>query len=152
MYGEQNGLPSLRWLAVAVPLLVAACLLSDLPIDTGEQPLSGTVEVDLSVDEFTPDIITIKPGTTVRWVNVGPVFHTITPERPTQTGVWTRREMRKASEVFEYTFTVPGEEYHYYCERHGAAGMLGDILVADTNRAVGDTAPPPCTLTSTTCF
>jgi len=137
-------------LIVVVSLLAAACIADDLAIDpVGEQPLSGQVDVDLSGDSFSPDVITIKPGTTVRWVNVGPVLHAITPERPTQTGVWTRRVMQNANEVFQYKFTVMGEDYQYYCERH--PNMSGWINVVDTTRAAPDTAPPPCTVYSTTC-
>jgi plastocyanin len=145
-----NGLRSLRHAVVVIPFVLLSCIGLDLPIDpVGEKPLSGVVEVDLSVDEYSPDIISIEPGTTVRWVNVGPVLHTVTPERPTQDGVWTRKEMSLANEVFEYKFTVPGEEYQYYCERH--PGMSGWVVVADT-KAVTDTAPPPCTLAATTCL
>jgi plastocyanin len=145
-----NGLRRLRHTVVVIPFVLLSCIVDDLPIDPdAEKPLSGIVEVDLSADEYSPDIITVEPGTTVKWVNVGPILHTVTPERPTQDGVWPRKEMTLANEVFQHTFTVPGEEYQYYCERHPE--MTGWVIVADGKGAVSDTAPPPCAFTATTC-
>ena len=90
---------------------------------------------------FEPAELTIKVGTTVKWVNVsgedGP-RHTSTddPEwetpqtpavRPAGAEKW-RTPFLRNGESATHTFTVPGK-YQYFCETHGQYGMLGAITV-----------------------
>ena len=90
---------------------------------------------------FEPAELTIKVGTTVKWVNVsgedGP-RHTSTddPEwetpqtpavRPAGAEKW-RTPFLRNGESATHTFTVPGK-YQYFCETHGQYGMLGTITV-----------------------
>src|SRR5438093_8567435 len=90
---------------------------------------------------FEPENLTIKVGTTVKWVNVsgddGP-RHTSTDdpewETPQTPAVlpagaekWRSGFLRNG-ESSTHTFTVPGK-YQYFCETHGQYGMLGTITV-----------------------
>jgi len=90
---------------------------------------------------FEPADLTIKVGTTVKWVNVsgedGP-RHTSTddPEwetpqtpavRPAGAEKW-RTQFLRNGESATHTFTVAGK-YQYFCETHGQYGMLGTITV-----------------------
>ena len=90
---------------------------------------------------FEPTELTIKVGTTVKWVNTsgedGP-RHTSTddPEwetpqtpavRPAGAEKW-RTPFLHNGESATHTFTVPGK-YQYFCETHGQYGMLGTITV-----------------------
>ncbi|OLC31048.1 MAG: hypothetical protein AUH28_14755 [Acidobacteria bacterium 13_1_40CM_56_16] len=90
---------------------------------------------------FDPENLTIKVGTTVKWVNVsgedGP-RHTSTDdpewETPQTPAVlpagapkW-RTPFLKNGESATHAFTVPGK-YQYFCETHGPYGMLGTITV-----------------------
>jgi plastocyanin len=90
---------------------------------------------------YDPENLTIKVGTTVKWMNVsgedGP-RHTSTddPEwespqtpaiMPAGAQKW-RTPFLKNGESATHTFTVPGK-YQYFCETHGMYGMLGTITV-----------------------
>lgn len=89
-------------------------------------------EIRLSAETFVGGTITIPPGTTVRWINEENVFHTVTPENATQSGVWQRQTTSAPGTVLEHTFTVPSQTYRYRCEPHSSsftAGMVGTITV-----------------------
>lgn len=96
-------------------------------------PQSGVVEIHLTAgSQFSPNTLTITPGTTVRWINDSATAHTVTPENASQPGVWTRRETSATGVVFEHTFTVSGQTYRYRCEPHSSSfssGMVGTITV-----------------------
>jgi len=91
---------------------------------------------------YDPAELTIKVGTTVKWVNTsgedGP-RHTATDdaewETPQTPAVlppgaekW-RSPFLRPGESATHTFTVPGK-YQYFCETHGQYGMLGSITVS----------------------
>ncbi len=111
----------LTLLAVAILGLVTGCGESDPPT----APQTGTVEVTLRADAFSPSQVTVEAGTTIRWVNGGDVVHTITPDGHEE---WTRAVLESEGEVFEHTFHEPGD-YPYICEPHQALGMVGTIRV-----------------------
>ena len=90
---------------------------------------------------YAPENLTIKVGTTVKWMNVsgedGP-RHTSTddPEwespqtpaiMPAGAQKW-RTPFLRNGESATHAFTVPGK-YQYFCETHGMYGMLGTITV-----------------------
>ena len=72
------------------------------------------VEVEILKYKFVPEEITVKVGTTVRWVNV---------EKRQYHSVWFREAGDEDSgyfwpeETFERTFDTPGV-YPYVCEPH----------------------------------
>jgi plastocyanin len=101
---------------------------------TGEGVEAGTFR-------FEPATLTIKAGTTIKWVNNsgedGP-RHTSTddpawdtPQSPAVLPVadakW-RTPFLRPGESATHTFTVPGK-YQYFCETHGQYGMIGTITV-----------------------
>lgn len=79
---------------------------------------------------FVPDVLTIRPGTAVRWTNDEAVFHTITSTdsldvlRPN--GVFDH-SVSQEGESFEFLFLTPGT-YPYYCQAH-AEFMTGTVVV-----------------------
>lgn len=90
---------------------------------------------------FEPNAITIKLGTTVKWVNTsgedGP-RHTSTDDPewetpqtpailPAGAEKWRSRFLRNG-ESMTHKFTVPGK-YQYFCETHGMYGMTGTVTV-----------------------
>ena len=90
---------------------------------------------------FEPANITIKAGSTVKWVNNsgedGP-RHTSTDDPewdtpqspavlPTADAKW-RTPFLRPGETATHKFTVPGK-YQYFCETHGQYGMIGTITV-----------------------
>jgi plastocyanin len=83
-------------------------------------------EIRLTASSFLPADVTIQAGTTVRWVvDVG--AHTVTPDNPTQAGVWADRSL-SAGQSFQHTFTTAGE-FNYHCVPHRAVGMVGVVRV-----------------------
>jgi plastocyanin len=112
---------------------------------------SHTVEMNDSL-AFVPQEITIAPGDTVVWENVGSVGHSVTAyedELPEGAAYWASggfdaegaaRDAYSAGdpesgdvpggESYEHTFETTGE-YGYFCIPHEAAGMVGTVVVQE---------------------
>ncbi len=89
-------------------------------------PDDGAVIVKLYKYNFCPANVTVKPGTTVRWINV---------DKRTSHSVWLKDAKIDESERFfpeetwEYTFDNPGQ-YPYLCGPHWKdEGMRGFVKV-----------------------
>jgi plastocyanin len=72
----------------------------------------------------------VPTGSSVRWVNGGDVFHTVTSTRSPQprrpSGLFNHALARRGAR-FQFTFTRPGV-YHYYCQPHSGF-MSGTVRV-----------------------
>ncbi len=86
----------------------------------------GTVIVKLYKYNFCPPNLTVKAGTTVRWVNV---------DKRTSHSVWLKESGVEESErffpeeIWEYTFESSGP-YPYLCGPHWEKeGMIGFVTV-----------------------
>jgi plastocyanin len=87
-------------------------------------PTTITTEtVNMGASSFQPATVTVKAGSTIRWVNGSAILHTITPDGHT---AWNRVETSATGEVLRVTLNNAGE-YEYHCEIH--AGMNGEIVV-----------------------
>ena len=94
---------------------VVVALLAFGSLATGSSLLAAeTVMVDVQKYKFIPAEITVKTGTTVRWVNT---------EKRQYHSVWFKEsgepepEYFWPDETFERTFDTPGD-YPYVCEPH----------------------------------
>ena len=87
---------------------------------------------------FEPKDLTVKVGTTVRWINDSDPRHTSTNDPEWQTPQspailppgakpWRTRFL-PYGQTGTHTFTVPGK-YQYFCETHGQYGMTGTVTV-----------------------
>lgn len=99
----------------------------------------ATTNADFSlVDQFTGETIeasdnytfsqpnlTISAGTSVRWVNVGQMLHTVTPDGHSE---WSSANLGSNGSTFTHTFSTPGT-YDYYCQPHVGFGMTGTVTV-----------------------
>jgi plastocyanin len=97
---------------------------------------SAATVADVSIVDFafTPPVITITVGSTVRWTNTGGFTHTATSD----TGVWDSGDLGPGA-GFSRTFDMPGN-YPYHCMHHPT--MQGTIVVtADTPPSVTLTGP-----------
>jgi plastocyanin len=137
----------------------------------GAAGLAGTTEVgtaqggtrhtvDMTDDlVFDPDAITVAPGDTVVWENVGAIGHSVTAyedEIPDEAayfasgGFDAEQAARDAyapgdpdsgdvagGESFEHTFEVEGS-YGYFCVPHEAVGMVASVEVAPGGGDGGD--------------
>jgi plastocyanin len=108
----------------------------------------GTTHTVNMTDElvFDPDDITIAPGDTIRWVNVGGVGHSVTAyeeEIPSDAayfasggfdsesaarGGYPQQGDIAGGEEYSHTFEVEGD-YEYFCIPHETVGMLGAVSV-----------------------
>jgi plastocyanin len=85
-------------------------------------PTNGkTVEVGISNFTFTPNELTIAPGTTVKWVN-----HDDIPHLVAEKAFAFKSKALDTDESFSFTFTAPGV-VEYFCVVH--PHMTGKIIV-----------------------
>lgn len=103
-----------------VCLALFVLVLSGASAGAGENPKP---EEQVKIDNFTfiPEILTVKEGTTITWVNKDDVPHTV---------VSTAKEFSSRAmdtdDKYTHTFTAPGT-YEYYCSVH--PHMKGKIIV-----------------------
>jgi plastocyanin len=86
---------------------------------------SETVEVVINNFTFTPQTLTVKPGTTIVWNNKEGA-HTVKADN----GSWESPTLT-AGKTFSRKFAKPGK-YPYFCTFHGDKGghkMAGVIIV-----------------------
>jgi plastocyanin len=80
---------------------------------------------------FTPQRVTVKPGTTITWTNQDDIPHTVTSATKA-----FRSKALDTDDKFSFTFTTAGV-YEYFCSLH--PHMTGTIVVEG---ATGDNAAP----------
>lgn len=101
-------------------------------------PETDIVTVNIVGIAFSPQLLTIKAGQTVRWVNTSGFAHTVTTDptlarNPANASVpegvtpWHSGNIA-AGESFSIQLTVPGE-YKYFCKPHEVMGHVGTIIV-----------------------
>ena len=81
-------------------------------------------QIILSGLTFSPDTMTVPIGTTVSWLNIESVTHTVTSDAGDSI-VFNSGNMFKGNE-FNFTFTKAGT-FPYHCNYH--SGMTGKIIV-----------------------
>ena len=74
---------------------------------------------------FSVTNLTISAGTSVRWVNVGQMLHTVTPDGHNE---WSSADLSSNGSTFTHTFDTPGT-YDYYCQPHLGQNMTGTVTV-----------------------
>jgi amicyanin len=98
-------------------LFIAAALLafaSSTGLDraVAADSTAQTAKVEIKGMKYEPATLTVTAGTTVTWVNVDDMPHTVTDKN---------RVFRSAgldtNDSYSYTFTTPGE-FNYFCTVH----------------------------------
>ena len=82
---------------------------------------NASAEVKIDNFSFTPETLTVDPGTTVTWVNQDDLPHTVASDDK----VFKSRAL-DTDEKFAYTFTKPGT-YAYFCSLHPK--MVAKVVV-----------------------
>ncbi|MDE1726446.1 MAG: cupredoxin domain-containing protein [Thaumarchaeota archaeon] len=98
--------------------------------DTNANPPPNTVYINgLESPFFTPDVLNIKAGTTVTFVNTDGATHTVTSVKPGTTSADGTFDsgFLKPGKTFTFTFNKPGT-YDYACMIHSQ--MRGTIVVS----------------------
>ncbi len=112
-------------LVVAGLLVLSACSSSAGTTPTITDPPQGGDGTEIIIDnfEFTPNLLDVKVGDTVTWVNQQDVAHTSTSNVE---GGWSSG-LIEPGESFSFTFTEAGQ-FPYICTIHPS--MIGAINVA----------------------
>ena len=92
---------------------------SDVPL---QQFATSTNQVVILYSTFSPDAISISPGTTVTWENQDGVIHSITsrPDSPVQ----FRSGSIGGRQVWSFTFQTPGRYVYYDDTTRQAQGVV----------------------------
>jgi len=127
-----------------LPLAVVVFGLWGLPCAAAQPGATGDAPaVTVTIDDhlrFSPNVLTIKAGTRVRWVNGSVLRHTVTAD-PAKAARGRDVALPKGAQPFDSgyidpkgtyqrRFTVPGH-YRYFCIPHESTGMVADIIVKE---------------------
>ena len=108
-------------LEVATFLLISASWATAATIDVTVAPGDALI--------FSPSIVTIQPGDTVKWTWQGP-DHSVTSGIPGGATDQFDSGILNAGATFTFTFSDPGT-FKYFCKPHGlCCGMTGSVIVA----------------------
>lgn len=89
-----------------------------------------TVEVMIKDYSYSPAIVVVKPGDTVKWTNTVENQHTTTSGKDgAADGVWASKRLMKG-ESFSYIFEKSGT-YPYFCTPHYLFNMKGAVEVKE---------------------
>lgn len=113
-------LASTIWMATA---LAAAAFATTIAAPTASAR-AAAVEVKIDNFAFTPQRVTVKPGTTVTWTNDDDAPHTVAAN-----GKLFKSGALDTQDKFSFTFTTPGT-YEYFCSLH--PHMTAAIVVEAT--------------------
>jgi plastocyanin len=104
------------------------------PLGAMAEPATAATAADteVKIDNFTfvPQRVTVKPGTTVTWINEDDIPHAIAA-----TGKEFRSKVLDTNDKYSFTFTTVGT-FEYFCSLH--PHMTGTIVVETTG---GGAAP-----------
>lgn len=113
--------PELRATTTAVAAAVTLFSLFALP---PAEAADKKVTVEIANFTYSPNVITVNPGTTVTWVNHDDIPHTVTAS-----GKAFRSNALDTDDSFTFTFTLPGD-YAYFCALHPR--MTAKVVVRRT--------------------
>ena len=129
-----------RALGLILVLTMLLLLVISVSCTASDQSVSGTengqddtnarneneIQIEMRNFNFNPDMVTIKQGTTVTWVNKDGVAHTVTSgTRNNESGLFDSGNINSGA-TFSYTFNKKGT-FDYFCVPH--SGMDGTIVV-----------------------
>jgi plastocyanin len=107
-------------------VFIFSCKTSQESTPPGNNPPPDGNTISIRDNSFSPALLTVDPGTTVRWVHNASAIHTATSgTRNNPDGIFNSGDMRNG-DTFEFTFTDSGT-FDYNCIYH--AGMDGTIVV-----------------------
>lgn len=110
---------SARRLAIALALSVPASGLMATHAASAVPARAQTVSIRMFA--FTPQVLTVTPGTRVTWTNADDDPHTVTANDK-----GFHSAALDTDDKYSFTFTRPGE-YAYFCSLH--PHMTGKIIV-----------------------
>jgi amicyanin len=90
----------------------------------GQAWAGDVTENQIKLFQFQPKELSVKAGTTVKWMNGDDIEHSVTSKSAGQfdSGFF------KKDGTYEFTFTAPGT-YDYFCKRHPS--MTAKVVVTE---------------------
>lgn len=85
------------------------------------QAAAATAEVKIDNFSFSPQEITVAPGTTITWTNRDDIPHTVVSDEKV-----FKSKVLDTDQQFSFTFAKPGT-YPYFCSVHPK--MTGKVVV-----------------------
>ncbi|MCX6929803.1 MAG: plastocyanin/azurin family copper-binding protein, partial [Verrucomicrobia bacterium] len=128
VHGTVNGVdtPGISYAAVGIN---AVGFEGSGTVDGFNVQTPATVDVAIAGFAFTPKVLTVNVGDTVRWTQGDPVPHTTTSGTGcTPNGLWDSGSLTNIGQQFSHTFTQGGT-YPYFCRPHCLGGMVGAVIV-----------------------
>ena len=122
---------ALLLVALAVPVLLLAPALGAHAARPAAHAYA-TMHVTIQNFAFSPQTITVAPGTTVIWTNKDSVSHTVTSD----TGAWPDSGNLATNQTFSHTFTKAGT-FPYHCAVHPS--MTARVTVSSSGMTGGGT-------------
>jgi len=114
--------PAFRLLTFqAATLGASALLMSAVPAITRAASAPPAASVQIDNFTFKAPIVTVKPGTTVTWINHDDIPHTVVSKN----GVF-KSKVLDTGDQFSFTFANQGQ-FGYYCSLH--PHMTGTVVV-----------------------
>lgn len=119
---------------LSVLLLVGTLTLASAPASATNYDIKMGTDAGL---KFDPEIVTVKPGDTVTWVNnkLAPhnvVFEPTSPADKALADAISHTQLTFSSgENYSTTFTddMPAGTYTYFCAPHRGAGMVAKVIL-----------------------
>src|SRR2546423_362715 len=115
--------------AMALPLLLLAPALGARAARPAAHA-HATMHVTIQNFAFSPQTITVAPGTTVIWTNKDSVNHTVTSD----TGAWPDSGNLATNQTFSHTFAKAGT-FPYHCAVHPS--MTARVIVSSSGMSGG---------------
>ncbi|HEX5505290.1 MAG TPA: cupredoxin family copper-binding protein [Thermomicrobiales bacterium] len=113
--------------AIALPLAIALALAAGLALAAAPArrtvAAAPTTVVTIKNFAFSPAVVTVAPGATVRWVNQDSVAHTVTG---LMDAAALHSPILQPGATFDFTFPAAGT-FHYRCSIHPE--MMGQVQV-----------------------
>ncbi|MFZ5674221.1 MAG: cupredoxin domain-containing protein [Pseudomonadota bacterium] len=75
------------------------------------------VKVDITLFQFKPKELVVRPGTTVTWINADAIDHSVTAGAPGKPSEDFDSGFFSKGGSYAHTFVAPGS-YAYFCRRH----------------------------------
>jgi plastocyanin len=107
--------------AILLVIAIAAGQTRNFSSASAEEKKPAETVVKIDNFTFTPNVVTVPAGSTIRWINKDDIPHNVVTEDKT-----IKSKVMDTDEQFSYTFTKPGT-YPYFCSIHPK--MTGKIVV-----------------------
>jgi plastocyanin len=113
---------STGWLPSLPALVMVAVTFQAVPTGVYAAPVApAKIEVRIDNFNFSPAVITVKPGTQITWTNGDDIPHTVVSDSKA-----FKSKVLATGEKFTFTAATPGT-YSYSCSIH--PNMTGKVVV-----------------------